>query len=138
MRIDSLSPIMARNLLGVLPKSVSGLTAATEESRPAAVQPLPAPAATPATTVQMLVAIAVANPVVERRRKLARKAERGIDMLDRLHKELIAGAPNPARLRDIVEWTQTIAPPEDPALAQLMGEIELRVRVELAKLDIEV
>lgn len=138
MRIDSLSPIMARNLLGVLPKSVSGLRAGAEEAPAPALQPPPAPAAVPATTVQMLVAIAVTNPVAERRRKLARKAERGIDLLDRLHKELVSGTASAERLRDIVDWTKTMSPPDDPALANLMSDIELRVRVELAKLDIEV
>lgn len=138
MRIDSLSPMMARNLLAALPKSVSGLTRNSPEALSPTPQPLPAPTASAATSVQMLVAIAVNNPVAERRRKQARDAERGIDALDRLHKELVAGAPNVARLREIAAWSQNATPPEEPALAALMREIDLRVRVELAKLDIQV
>lgn len=138
MRIDSLSPMMARNLLAALPKSVPSLASRLEDQASAAPHVLPAPGATPATSVQMLVAIAANNPVAERRRKQARDAERGIDALDRLHKELVAGAPNVARLREIVEWSQTVPTPAEPELAALMREIDVRVQVELAKLDIQV
>lgn len=138
MRIDSLTPMMARNLLAALPKSVSGYANPAEEPAAAPHQPLAVPGAVPATSVQALVAIAVNNPIAERRRKQARDAERGIDALDRLHKELVAGTPNVARLRDISAWTQTVPTPEEPVLAALMREIDLRVRVELAKLDIQV
>ncbi|WP_414705372.1 flagellar assembly protein FliX [Pseudomonas sp.] len=41
------------------------------------------------------------------------------------------------RLREIAEWSQTFETPDDPVLAQILSEIDLRVRVELAKLDIE-
>lgn len=138
MRIDSLSPMMARNLLAALPKSVPSLASRLEDQASALPHPLPAPGATPPTSVQMLVAIAANNPVVERRRKQARDAERGIDALDRLHKELVAGTPNVARLREIVEWSQTLPTPVEPELAALMRDIDVRVRVELAKLDIQV
>lgn len=138
MRIDSLSPMMARNLLAALPKSVAGYANPADEPAAMPHQPLAVPGAVPATSVQALVAIAVNNPIAERRRKQARDAERGIDALDRLHKELVAGTPNVARLREIAQWSQTISIPEEPTLAELMREIDLRVRVELAKLDIQV
>jgi hypothetical protein len=138
VRIDSLSPMMARNLLAALPKSVSGLASRLTEQPSAPPHPLAASPTVSQTSVQMLVAIAANNPIVERRRKQARDAERGIDALDRLHKELVAGTPNVARLREIVEWSQTIPTPEEPELASLMREIDLRVRVEMAKLDIQV
>lgn len=138
MRIDSLSPIMARNLLAALPKSMSGPVVSPGEAAPVPQQPLAVPGAIPATSVQALVAIAVNNPIAERRRKQAKDAERGIDALDRLHKELVAGTPNVARLREIAAWSQTVPTPDEPTLAQLMRDIDLRVRVELAKLDIQV
>ncbi|WP_010545182.1 flagellar assembly protein FliX [Sphingomonas elodea] len=138
MRIDSLTPMMARNLLAALPKSVSGYASPAGEQPAPPTPPLAVPGAVPATSVQALVAIAVNNPVAERRRKQARDAERGIDALDRLHKELVAGTPNVARLREIAAWSQTISTPEEPTLAELMRDIDLRVRVELAKLDIQV
>nr|WP_315382958.1 flagellar assembly protein FliX [uncultured Sphingomonas sp.] len=138
MRIDSLSPMMARNLLAALPKSVPSLASRLEEQVAAPPHPMPAPGTIAATSVQMLVAIAANNPIAERRRKQARDVERGIDALDRLHKELVAGTPNVARLREIVQWSETVPTPADPQLAALMREIDVRVRVELAKLDIQV
>ncbi|WP_084580121.1 flagellar assembly protein FliX [Sphingomonas azotifigens] len=138
MRIDSLSPMMARNLLAALPKSVSGLSNQPEQAPQATPQAFATPGTVVPASVQMLVAIAVNNPVAERRRKMARDAERGIDALDRLHKELLAGTPNVARLREIARFSQAAPMPEDPTLAQLMREIDLRVRVELAKFDVEV
>lgn len=138
MRIDSLSPMMARNLLAALPKSVPSLAGRLDDQAAALPHPLPSPGATPPTSVQMLVAIAANNPVAERRRKQARDVERGIDALDRLHKELVAGTPNVTRLREIVAWAQTVPTPAEPELAALMRDIDVRVRVELAKLDIQV
>ncbi|WP_313537926.1 flagellar assembly protein FliX [Sphingomonas sp.] len=138
MRIDSLSPMMARNLLAALPKSVPSLASRLDEQVAVAPHPQPVPGAVPATSVQMLVAIAANNPIAERRRKQARDVERGIDALDRLHKELVAGTPNVARLREIVQWSETVPTPAEPQLAALMRDIDVRVRVELAKLDIEV
>ncbi|SFK18206.1 Class II flagellar assembly regulator [Sphingomonas sp. NFR04] len=138
MRIDSLSPMMARNLLAALPKSVPSLASRLEEQVAAPPHPMPAPGTIAATSVQMLVAIAANNPIAERRRKQARDVERGIDALDRLHKELVAGTPDVGRLREIVQWSETVPTPADPQLAALMREIDVRVRVELAKLDIQV
>lgn len=138
MRIDSLSPMMARNLLAALPKSVPSLASRLDEQVAAAPHPQPVPGTLPATSVQMLVAIAANNPVAERRRKQARDVERGIDALDRLHKELVAGTPNVTRLREIVQWSETVPTPAEPELAALMRDIDVRVRVELAKLDIQV
>ncbi|MHA6721111.1 flagellar assembly protein FliX [Sphingomonas sp. RS6] len=137
MRIDNLNPMMARTMLAALPKSLSGFPRVGDEPPAAAPQPTPTPGTTPPTTVQTLVAIAVAQPMVERRRKLARQAERGIDALDRLHRELVSGVPSPARLNEIAAWAESVSTPDDPVLAQLMSEIDLRVRVELAKYDVQ-
>ena len=68
---------------------------------------------------------------------MAAGADKGLRLLDALHGELIAGTPSPARLRDIAAWAQTIEMPQDPALAAIVRDIDLRVRVELAKFDIE-
>jgi Class II flagellar assembly regulator len=137
VRIDNLTPMMARTVLAALPKSLSGFPRVSEDAAARVPPPTPAPATTPATTVQALVAIAVAQPAVERRRKLARQAERGIDALDRLHRELVSGVPSAARLSEIAAWAETTSPPDDPVLAQLMSDIDLRVRVELAKFDVQ-
>lgn len=139
MRIDSLTPLMARSLLAALPKAAPGFPIAEEE---AAARQMPAPmqgAGTnqPVPSVAMLVTLAAADPAIERRRKQAKDAERGLDALDKLHKELAAGTPSVERLQEIVEWSENFEASDDPVLQSLLSEIELRVRVELAKVDVQ-
>ena len=139
MRIDNLTPLMARSLLAALPKAAPGFPIAEEE---AAARQMPVPmqgAATnqPVPSVAMLVTLAAADPAIERRRKQAIDAERGIAALDKLHKELATGTPSVERLREIVEWSENFEASDDPVLQSILSEIELRVRVELAKLDVQ-
>jgi hypothetical protein len=136
VRIDSLTPLMARSLMAALPKAASGFPVAEEE---AAARPAPTQGpgnAQPTPSVAMLVTLAAADPAIERRRRQAKDAERGIDALDRLHKELAAGTPGVERLREIADWSANFETAEDPVLAQLLSDIDLRVRVELAKVDV--
>lgn len=139
MRIENLQAPLLRSLMAALPKVASGFSVAEGEG--AAVRaPLPqgTNAAQPLNpSVAMLVTLAAADPAIERRRKQAKDAERGIDMLDRLHREIVAGVVAPARLQEIVEWAQTFEPADNPVLAGILSEIDLRVRVELAKHDIQ-
>lgn len=131
---------MVRSLLAALPKAAPDFQAGGPEAHASLPVPLPngAGAAVPTPSVQMLVALAAANPAIERRRKEAAKADRGLDLLERLHGELLAGVATPARLREVADWAQTMDTPEDPVLAAIVRDIDLRVRVELAKYDVEV
>lgn len=139
MRIENLQAPLLRSLMAALPKVASGFSVADSEG-PAARAPLPqgtnaAQALNP--SVAMLVTLAAADPAIERRRKQAIDAQRGVDMLDQLHRELVAGVVSPAKLQAIVEWSETFERTDDPALAAILSDIELRVRVELAKLDLQ-
>lgn len=137
MRIDNLSPILARTLLEALPKAAPGFAVGTEEAM-APKMPVQGPGtAHPVPTVEMLVTLAATDPAVERRRKLARDADRGLEALDRLHKAVLAGVPSVERLREIVEWSENLETPDEPVLAQILKDIDLRVRVELAKYDVQ-
>ena len=137
MRIDNLTPLMARSLLAALPKAAPGFAVADAET--AAARPTPMQGAgtnQPVPSVAMLVTLAAADPAIERRRKQAVDAERGLDALDRLHKELATGTPSVERLQEIVEWSENFETSDDPVLAGILSDIELRVRVELAKVDV--
>lgn len=90
----------------------------------------------PATSVQMLVALAAIDPAVERRRKQAVEAERGLTLLDQLDRAVAQGAPADEALTALAGWTQTFTLPDDPQLAEIARAVELRVRVELAKHDL--
>ena len=106
--------------------------AAKAASPPAA----PVMAATPATSMAMLVALASLDPAVERRRRQAVDADRGLRLLERLRDQLSAGMATPDQLRDMRAWVDQHTTPDDPALAEILRDIDLRVRVELAKHDL--
>ena len=94
----------------------------------------PPPSLSPATAVQLLVAVAAsAEPAETRRRHEARPLARGVALLHRFHAAAVGGAAPPALLREMVDWTTTFELPDDPVLASLARDIELRVRVELAR-----
>ena len=133
MRVVGLSSLLTQALLPTTPKNVPVMKPAEDAPAPAP----PAVATSPATSVQMLVAMAAAaEPAAERRRRIAANAEKGLRGLERLYAEMLAGAPSVERLREIAEWSETLVPPEDPELARIAAEIDLRVRVELAKHDV--
>lgn len=139
MRIENLTQMQVRSLMAALPKAAPGFPVAEEETARTAPQPPVNTAGNAATnpSVQMLVALAAADPQVERRRRIAKDAERGVAALERLHQELLAGTAPVERLREIVEWSESFEASDDPVLAQILSDIDLRVRVELAKMDIE-
>jgi len=140
MRIPALPPLMQQSLLATLgPAEAFSVAGADADGQAAGILPPPMPpAAQPATSVQMLVALAAAEPTAERRRKMAAAADRGLTLLERLHAELMVGTPAPERLQELVEWSESLQPPTDPNLASLQRDIEVRVRVELAKHDLRV
>lgn len=137
MQIGALLPVRAY-LAKIADKP--GLFSAGEEPATAAGH-APQPAVQPAQplgSVQMLVTLATFDPERERRRQMAEQGETGLDELEALQVELVAGSPTPERLEQLAEWVAQVEQPTDPVLAGIFAEIELRVRVELAKFDIEV
>lgn len=134
MQIAGLPPAMLQALLTAASPKADGKfpAAAAAGEAPLAPAALP-PAPQAATSVQMLVALAAAEPASERRRRIAEETDRGLSMLERLHAELAAGVAAPERLRELAEWSQSFEVPDEPQLAGLAREVELRVRVELAK-----
>jgi len=141
MRIAALPPAMQQGLLAALAKAgdeFAVASAGADTQATAILPPAVPPATQPATSVQMLVALAAAEPLPERRRKMAAPVDRGLSLLERLQAELLVGGPDPERLRELVEWSESFEAPGDPQLASLAREIEVRVRVEIAKHDLRV
>lgn len=137
MQIGALSPV-TRILaaMAIKPEPFGARdeqTGATASPQQPATQP-----GQPLGSVQMLVTLAGFDPERERRRQMAEKSQAGLDELEALHVELLLGEPTPERLDRLVEWIGQIERPDDPLLAGIMAELELRARVELAKLDIEI
>jgi hypothetical protein len=139
LRIAGLPPVLQQALLAALPKVGETLRSPVAPAEASVPQMTPVAIPGPATSVQMLVALAAPEPTIDRRRKTAERAEKGVSMLERLHAELALGAePDPERLQELVDWAESFKAPEDPVLAGLSREIELRVRVEIAKLEMRV
>ncbi|WP_010214896.1 flagellar assembly protein FliX [Sphingomonas sp. PAMC 26621] len=131
MRVEGVSvPVQA--LLAALPRATAGFRAT--DAAPAATE-LPAPPRPlqAATSVQMLVALAATEPPRERRRRLVAEVDHGLGLLERLHAATAAGVAPPAMLTELADWAARFVPPDDPQAAAIARDVELRVRVELAR-----
>lgn len=136
MQIAGLPPAMLQALLtAASPKIDRPFTAVEGEVLPMPPAAMP-PAPQAATSVQMLVAMAALEASAERRRMIAAETDRGLSMLERLHAELAAGVVAPERLQELAQWSESFEMPDDPQLASLAREIEVRVRVEIAKHEV--
>lgn len=107
----------------------SGGAAVTEPAAPPSASPVSSPTASVAT----LVALAAIDDERERRRRSAEQAEAGLEILEALDAELAAGEPSEDRLREIASWSASVAAPQDPQLASILADIDLRAQIELAK-----
>ncbi len=95
----------------------------------------PTAAAAPMTSVAALLAVQDEGDATSRRRR--RAVQRGGDLLDRLDEirhALLTGDIPPARLQAMADaLTRDRQAVDDPKLAEVLAEIELRCAVELAK-----
>jgi hypothetical protein len=136
LQIAGITPLLQQALLTALPRAAQAFHTDDVLRDPVAPMTTPAAQNPPTTSVQML--IALAEPALERRRKLAVETDRGVNMLERLHSELVQGVVPPERLQQLADWSAAFEAPEDPQLAALARDVELRVRVELAKHELRV
>jgi DhnA family fructose-bisphosphate aldolase class Ia len=128
------------------PSSLLQILLASQAKRPAAAafpselaaQPSPVASgiAAPSPSVQMLVALAAVTPasIPERRRRVVREAEKAMDALEMLQAALVVGVGSAEPIAQLQSWTEGRPHLDDPELAELLDEIDLRVQVELAKL----
>ena len=132
MQITPAPPIVT-SLLSLLPQVK---TVASEAEAPVPAQQAPAvPLSITAPSVAMLLAMASVGgtqPTKERERHIARAA-RGLDALADLQAAQARGLDAGPALSRLAEWTSTAEMPEDAALADFLKDLDVRVRVELAK-----
>tara|TARA_B100000678_G_scaffold289734_1_gene300982 strand:- start:582 stop:1001 length:420 start_codon:yes stop_codon:yes gene_type:complete len=134
MRIQGIS-LPVRAVLNALSRTDTSFRmpgtamAGTEAAPPPPSHPLQA-----ATSVQVLVAAAAMNETPQQRREReAKRMDKGVRLLERLHAGTLRGAPEPQVLQELVEWAETFSVPENPQLQSLARDIEVRVKVELAR-----
>ena len=131
MRVEGVSlPVQA--LLAALPRA-TGAFRASDVAAPATELPTPPRPLQAATSVQMLVALAATEPPRERRRRVVAEVDRGLGLLERLHAVSATGPVAPAMLAELSDWVEQFVPPDDPQAGEIARDVELRVRVELAR-----
>jgi len=90
---------------------------------------------TPAGAVDALLALQEVDSALDRKAKARRRASDLIGGLDQIRDGLLAGQISPDRLDALAAMVESHRDDaDDPRLTELLDEIELRVRVELAKL----
>jgi len=89
---------------------------------------------TPLSGMAALLGIQEVEDAVSRALRGKKRAQKMLDVLNRLRDGLLAGAVNPDCLHMLAADFKSERPQvEDPALAQLLDAVDLRVQVELAK-----
>ncbi len=76
----------------------------------------------------------VEDPLTGRKRGAVKRGRDLLDALEEMKADLLAGVIPPARLERILNLVSTRMPSGDPKLEEIFDEIDLRARVELAKL----
>jgi Class II flagellar assembly regulator len=133
VRIPPTPTPLVNSLLSLLPQ-VRTVAADVEAPAPAP-QAQAVPLSMTAPSIAMLLAMAGTNgttPTRERERQVARAAK-GLDALSALHAAQARGLDSGPALAELADWVSTSEMPEDAALAEFLRELDLRVRVELAK-----
>lgn len=137
MQIAGIQPLIQQTLLTALARAdpantPAGLLAAADDAATARTLTTASP---PSTSVQMLVALAAAETDRDRRRRVAHSTEQGLAALEALYHASIAQPLPLERLEALRDWAERHAAPDEPRLHALARDVELRVRVELAKYD---
>lgn len=93
-----------------------------------------AAAAKPAAGIEALVALQGIDDPLLARKKAVKRGHELLDALDAIKADLLAGAVSEGRLNRIMALVGQARTQADPELDSIVAEIELRARVELAKL----
>ena len=88
----------------------------------------------PAAGLDAILALQAVGDFTESRRKAVKRGTNLLDLLEEMKADLLVGRTTPQRLDAMVAQLGAMRDRVDPALDALIDDIELRVRVELAKL----
>lgn len=87
----------------------------------------------PVTEVDSLLALQAEDDPLYAKRKIVKRADAMLDLLEQMKVDLLSGGLNPARLTQLMRLIQQAKLRGDPELDAIVADIELRARVELAK-----
>jgi hypothetical protein len=98
--------------------------------------PAPAAAAPPPAAVEALLSLQEMPDALAGRRRAVQRGQTLLDRLEDLRLGLLAGIVPRERLDELARLSRTAREAvDDPRLSRLLDDIDLRVAVELAKLD---
>ncbi len=135
MRIEGL-PLPIQTVLNALSKPDASfrLPGGAAPRMDVAATPPPAPSLQAATSVQVMIAAAALNETPQQiRKREAKRVDRGVSLLERLHQATLGGPPEPQVLEELAQWAEEFSLPDSPQLQSLARDVELRVKVELAR-----
>lgn len=88
----------------------------------------------PAAGLDAILALQAVGDFTESRRKAVKRGTRLLDLLEEMKADLLVGRATPERLDAMASQLGTLRERVEPDLDAVIDGIELRVRVELAKL----
>ncbi|WMT89991.1 flagellar assembly protein FliX [Pelagibacterium sp. H642] len=132
MRIDGTGRIITTNRPGTAGKA-SG-EAFRLDGGPAAGRAAQTSAPIAAGGIDALLALQAVDDATTGRRKAVKRANLLLDALEDIRADLLAGQVSEGRLNRAIALLQQAKGQVDPELEAVVADIELRVRVELAKL----
>lgn len=89
--------------------------------------------AAPAQDIGALLALQAVEDPLLKKRKLVRRGHQLLDTLEAVKADLLVGRVSEGRLNQLMALVGQVRERTDPELDALLDDIELRVRVELAK-----
>jgi hypothetical protein len=95
-----------------------------------------APSSATASLDYLLALQGVEDPLHGRKKKVLMLAATLLDELEEVKADLLAGQVGPDRLNRLMDMVARARERSEPALDSLLDDIDLRVRVELAKLGL--
>lgn len=132
MRIDGTGRIITANRSGTAGKA-SGGTFRPETGQGAA-RAAQNSAPLSAGGIDALLALQAVDDATTGRRKAVKRANLLLDALEEIRSDLLAGQVSEGRLNRAIALLAQARTQTDPELEAVVADIELRVRVELAKL----
>lgn len=106
--------------------ALSGVSAPARPSSASPVMPLAA--------LDAILALQGVGDALTGRRRAVKRGASMLDVLEEVKADLLVGRITPERLDILAEQLQSMRDKVDPGLDGVIDEIELRVRIELAKL----
>ena len=131
MRIDGTGRIITTNRPGTAAKSQGPAFQIESGQGSARSAPTSAPIA---AGIDALLALQAVDDATTGRRKAVKRANSLLDLLEDIQTDLLVGQVGEGRLNRAVSLLQQAKMEMEPALEDIVADIELRVQVELAKL----